>query len=54
MLLMEIEKQAKKLSTSDKERLIRDMQKWLKEEAAPKSGMYPAVDVPDMRGEYVD
>lgn len=54
MLLIEIEKQAKKLSMSDKKQLIRDMQQWLKEEAEPQSHMYPAVDVPDMAGDYVD
>ncbi|MCP4751591.1 MAG: hypothetical protein GY866_11905 [Proteobacteria bacterium] len=51
---MEIEKQAKKLSTSDKEQLIRDMRTWLREEAKPKSTMHPAVDLPDMIGEYAD
>lgn len=54
MLLMEIVKQAKKLSTSDKEQLIHDMQTWLKDEAKPKSNMHPADDAPDMISEYVD
>jgi hypothetical protein len=35
MLLIEIEKQAKKLSLSDKEQLVRDVQAWLKEETEP-------------------
>jgi len=35
MLLIEIEKQAKDLSTADKEQLLRDVHAWLKEEADP-------------------
>jgi hypothetical protein len=35
MLLIEIEKEAKKLSVSDKEQLVRDVQAWLKGENEP-------------------
>jgi hypothetical protein len=35
MLLIDVETQARKLSTSDKEQLLRDLQDWLKEEAEP-------------------
>ena len=52
MLLMEVEKQARKLSRPDKERLIRDVQEWLKEETSPEQDVYPALSPPDIAGEH--
>lgn len=43
MLLVEIEKQAKKLSKSDMVRLVQDVAGWLEEQDAD---IYPALDVP--------
>lgn len=53
MLLMEVEKQAKKLSKSDKVRLIQDVQRWLEEEVGvPEQGIYPAMNVPEIDQEF--
>ncbi len=43
MLLIEVEKQAKKLSKSDMVRLVQDVAGWLGEQEAD---MYPALNVP--------
>ena len=53
MLLMEVEKQARKLSKSDKVRLIQDVQQWLKDEnGLPDHDIYPAVDVSELDKEF--
>lgn len=52
MLLIEVEKQARKLSISDKEQLIRDVQVWLQEETGSEQHEYPTMEIPDMAGEY--
>lgn len=52
MLLIEVKKQARKLSKSDKEQLIRDVQAWLKEESGPEKSVYPALSIPDIAGEH--
>ena len=53
MLLVEVEKQARKLSKSDKMRLIQDVQQWLKDEnELPNHDIYPAVDVPELDKEF--
>ncbi len=52
MLLIEVEKQARTLSKSDKKQLIRDIQEWLKEEASPEQDGYPALSIPAIAGEH--
>lgn len=50
MLLMEVEKHAKKLPKSDLRKLIQDIQVWLKDE--PDPDIYPALHVPAIDGEF--
>lgn len=52
MLLLEVEKHAQKLSLSDKEQLIRDVQTWLNEEKSSTQTGSPAPGITDIAGEY--
>ena len=53
MLLIEVEQQVKKLSTSDKIRLIQDVQRWLEEETGqPGQSLYPAMRVPEITPDF--
>ncbi len=53
MLLMEVEKQVKTLSQSDKMRLIQDVQRWLEEETRLSGqSLYPALTVPEIAQDF--
>ncbi len=53
MLLMEVEKQVKKLSKSDKMRLIQDVKRWLEEETGLSGqSLYPAMTVPEIAQDF--
>lgn len=49
---MEVEKQARTLSRTDKERLICDVQTWLQEETHTQEDVHPALSIPDLAGEH--